>query len=141
MHWNLFGGLLQQWHFYHGWENRNFVRRCFSGFSLCYFRRCISEFVSEWNLVEFVMWLSVCNACAMTENNHSRLWLGRVSQTASVRHERVTARTTRPWVYDNLFHGSQRRGLQPSDSTSRSLQSQTSTSRDHESPNNAAPEA
>lgn len=76
----------------------------------------------------------------MAENNPDRTRLGRVSQTASVRHERVTARTTKPQVDDNPFDGLQRQGSQPSNSasTSRSRLSQAFTSRGHESPDDVA---
>lgn len=74
----------------------------------------------------------------MADNNLSRIRLDRVSQSATVRCERVSMRTTRPQVNDNLFDGSQRRVSQPSGSASRSHLSLPSTSRGHESLDDAA---
>lgn len=68
----------------------------------------------------------------MVENNPERIRLGRVSQTAFVRHERAATRITRPQIDDNSFDGSQCRGLQPSDSTSRSCMSHACSLRGHE---------
>lgn len=73
----------------------------------------------------------------MSENNPKRIRLDRVSQIASVRRERVAARTMRPRVNDKSFDGSQHRSSQLSGSASRRCLSQASTSRGHESPNDA----
>lgn len=81
--------------------------------------------------------MSVCNICAMAENNPGRVRPKHVSQTASVQRERVTTRTARPRVYDNSFDGSQPPssqcwGSQPSGYSSHCLLSQVSTSRGHD---------
>lgn len=76
--------------------------------------------------------------------NGKQLWkirLDRLSQTTSVRHEMVVARTTRARVNDNLFDDSQRQGSQPSGSTSDSLLPQTSTLWGHMSLDDETPKA
>lgn len=85
--------------------------------------------------------MSICNACAMAdnnaENNPDRVRLENVSQTAPVRRERVAPRTIRSQVNDNSFDGSQSSSSQRLGSSSRNLLSQASTSRGHESLNDA----
>ena len=56
-----------------------------------------------------------------------------MSQTASVRRERVVSRTRRPRVDDNIFDDLNHRRSQPYGSTYHSRLSQASTSRSHES--------
>lgn len=61
-----------------------------------------------------------------------------MSQTVSVRRERVVASTEGPWVNDNLFNGSQSSSLQSLGSSSCNCLTQESISQGHKSPDYAA---
>lgn len=68
------------------------------------------------------IFVSVSNICAMAKNNTHWIRLDHLSQTASVRHERGTTRTTRPQVADNSFDDAstwQPQGSHPHGSRSR----------------------
>lgn len=87
-----------------------------------------------WTYLDMLfIYVCVYNTCVMAKNNTSWIRLRHVSQTATVRREKATARTTRPRVADDSFDGVstfQPRGSHLS--SSRSRLSQTSHAIEHE---------